>query len=165
MCQERPWSSPVMATILQAAVNNPYSDRLKAVLSMAPRLLDVYFSIALRDVNDCKFCLYILNACLTWHQWIILRILLWIYIHDLAVYSYFSHSFKHFQLWSVHWFPCLCQDLLHYFRTKYFLMRYWLYLVISICQNCCWELHLKMHVAVLKSLCRPIIYYSNLSIF
>ncbi|KAJ1441882.1 Armadillo-type fold [Sesbania bispinosa] len=49
---ERPWSSPVMAAILQTAVNSPYSDRLKAVLSMAPRLLDVYFSVALRDVND-----------------------------------------------------------------------------------------------------------------
>ncbi|GAU46197.1 hypothetical protein TSUD_93840, partial [Trifolium subterraneum] len=49
---ERPWSSPLMTTILQAAVNNPYSDRLKAVLRLTPRLLDVYFSIALRDVND-----------------------------------------------------------------------------------------------------------------
>lgn len=50
-----------MATILQTAVNSPYSDRLKAVLSMAPRLLDVYFFIALRDVNDCKFCSYTLE--------------------------------------------------------------------------------------------------------
>ncbi|RYR21299.1 hypothetical protein Ahy_B03g066591 [Arachis hypogaea] len=53
---ERPWSSPVMATLLQAAANSPYSDRLKAVLSMAPHLLDVYFSIALRDVNDSLIC-------------------------------------------------------------------------------------------------------------
>lgn len=53
---ERPWSSPVMATILQAAVNNPYSDRLKAVLSMTPRLLDVYFSIALHNVNNSLIC-------------------------------------------------------------------------------------------------------------
>ncbi|KAK2380933.1 AP-5 complex subunit zeta-1 [Trifolium repens] len=53
---ERPWSSPLMTTILQAAVNNPYSDRLKAVLRLTPRLLDVYFSIALRDVNDSLIC-------------------------------------------------------------------------------------------------------------
>ncbi|XP_061352833.1 uncharacterized protein LOC133297681 [Gastrolobium bilobum] len=53
---ERPWSSPVMTTILQVAVNSPYSDRLKAVLSMAPRLLDVYFSIALHNVNDSLIC-------------------------------------------------------------------------------------------------------------
>ena len=64
-CQERPWSSPVMTSLLQAAVNSPYSDRLKAVLSLAPHLLDVYFSVALRDVNDCKFCSYTLNAHLT----------------------------------------------------------------------------------------------------
>lgn len=59
ICQERPWSSSVMTTILQTAVNSAYSDRLKAVLRLTPRLLDVYFSIALRDVNDCKFCYYI----------------------------------------------------------------------------------------------------------
>ncbi|XP_057451598.1 uncharacterized protein LOC130743388 [Lotus japonicus] len=53
---ERPWSSPMMTTILQAAVNSPYSDRLKSVLSMAPHLLDVYFSIALHDVNDSLIC-------------------------------------------------------------------------------------------------------------
>ncbi|CAI8617349.1 unnamed protein product [Vicia faba] len=53
---ERPWSSPLMTTILQTAVNNTYSDRLKAVLRLTPRLLDVYFSIALRDVNDSLIC-------------------------------------------------------------------------------------------------------------
>ncbi|XP_020237848.1 AP-5 complex subunit zeta-1 [Cajanus cajan] len=53
---ERPWSSPVMATILQAAVNSPYSDRLKATLSMAPHLLDVYFSTALHNVNNSLIC-------------------------------------------------------------------------------------------------------------
>ncbi|MED6114706.1 hypothetical protein PIB30_083003 [Stylosanthes scabra] len=53
---ERLWSSPVMATLLQTAANSPYSDRLKAVLSIAPHLLDVYFSIALRDVNDSLIC-------------------------------------------------------------------------------------------------------------
>ncbi|KAH1247813.1 AP-5 complex subunit zeta-1 [Glycine max] len=53
---ERPWSSPVMAAILQASVNSPYSDRLKAVLNMAPHLLDVYFSIALHTVNNSLIC-------------------------------------------------------------------------------------------------------------
>ncbi|XP_027346670.1 AP-5 complex subunit zeta-1 isoform X2 [Abrus precatorius] len=53
---ERPWSSPVMTAILHTAVNNPYSDRLKAVLKLAPRLLDVYFSVALRNVNDSLIC-------------------------------------------------------------------------------------------------------------
>ncbi|XP_019449098.1 PREDICTED: AP-5 complex subunit zeta-1 [Lupinus angustifolius] len=53
---ERPWSSPVMAQLLQSAVNTLYSDRLKAVLSMTPRLLDVYFSISLHDMNDSLIC-------------------------------------------------------------------------------------------------------------
>ncbi|CAJ1978756.1 unnamed protein product [Sphenostylis stenocarpa] len=53
---ERPWSSPVMGAILQASVNSPYSDKLKAVLSMTPRLLDVYFSIALDTVNNSLIC-------------------------------------------------------------------------------------------------------------
>lgn len=42
-----------MAATLQAAINAPPSDRLKQILSMTPQLLDVYFAIALRDVNDC----------------------------------------------------------------------------------------------------------------
>ncbi|RDX58358.1 AP-5 complex subunit zeta-1 [Mucuna pruriens] len=53
---ERPWSSPVMTTILQAAISSPYSDRLKAILGMAPRLLDLYFSIALHNVNNSLIC-------------------------------------------------------------------------------------------------------------
>ncbi|CAL0303830.1 unnamed protein product [Lupinus luteus] len=53
---ERPWSSPVMAQLLQSAVITLYSDRLKAVLSMTPRLLDVYFSISLHDMNDSLIC-------------------------------------------------------------------------------------------------------------
>jgi hypothetical protein len=45
-------------------------------------------------------------------------------------WQFFPHYFNHFQLWSVRWFPCFCQDLQQYFQTKYFLMRYQLYLVI-----------------------------------
>lgn len=64
MSQERPWSSPVMTAILQASVNSPYSDKLKAVLSLTPRLLDVYFSVALQTVNNCMFCSHTFYACL-----------------------------------------------------------------------------------------------------
>ncbi|KAH9651490.1 AP-5 complex subunit zeta-1 [Citrus sinensis] len=53
---ERHWASPGMAATLQAAINAPPSDRLKQILSMTPRLLDVYFAIALRDVNDSLIC-------------------------------------------------------------------------------------------------------------
>ncbi|KAI4333825.1 hypothetical protein L6164_018586 [Bauhinia variegata] len=53
---ERHWSSPAMVTVLQVAVNTPYSDRLKDALSTAPRLLDMYFSLAIRDVNDSLIC-------------------------------------------------------------------------------------------------------------
>lgn len=51
--QERHWTSPAMATVLQAATNAPQSDRLKQAMRIAPHLLDMYFAIALRDVNDC----------------------------------------------------------------------------------------------------------------
>ncbi|GKC16253.1 hypothetical protein Tco_1013035 [Tanacetum coccineum] len=40
------WTSPRMKAALQAAISSP-SDRLKHALKLAPRLLDVYFSIAL----------------------------------------------------------------------------------------------------------------------
>ncbi|KAK9269608.1 hypothetical protein L1049_001385 [Liquidambar formosana] len=52
---ERHWTSG-MAAALQAAINTPQSDRLKQTLNMAPRLLDVYFATALRDVNDSLIC-------------------------------------------------------------------------------------------------------------
>lgn len=51
--QERHWTSPGMATALQAAINTPQSERLKKILKMAPRILDVYIAITLRDVNNC----------------------------------------------------------------------------------------------------------------
>ncbi|XP_059444442.1 uncharacterized protein LOC132176292 isoform X2 [Corylus avellana] len=53
---ERHWTSLGMATVLQAAINTPQSDRLKQILKMAPRILDVYFSIALRGVNNSLIC-------------------------------------------------------------------------------------------------------------
>ncbi|POO00426.1 AP-5 complex subunit zeta [Trema orientale] len=53
---ERQWNSPGMAAALQAAINTPQSDRLKHVLKIAPRLIDVYFAIALRHVNDSLIC-------------------------------------------------------------------------------------------------------------
>lgn len=42
-----------MAAALQVAVSTPLSDRLKQTLRMTPRLLDVYFAIAVRDYNNC----------------------------------------------------------------------------------------------------------------
>lgn len=53
---ERHWTSPAMATVLQAAINAPQSDRLKQALRMAPRFLDVYFSLAISKVNDSLIC-------------------------------------------------------------------------------------------------------------
>ncbi|KAF5478849.1 hypothetical protein F2P56_005378 [Juglans regia] len=53
---ERHWTSPGMATALQAAINNPQSERLKQILKMAPRILDVYIAITLRDVNNSLIC-------------------------------------------------------------------------------------------------------------
>lgn len=52
--QQRHWTSPGMESALQASISIP-SDRLKQALKMAPRLLDVYFSIALHDVNQCMY--------------------------------------------------------------------------------------------------------------
>lgn len=52
---QRHWTSPGMEVALQAAISLP-SDRLKQALKLAPRLLDVYFSIALHDVNHSLKC-------------------------------------------------------------------------------------------------------------
>ncbi|KAL8144288.1 hypothetical protein V2J09_017320 [Rumex salicifolius] len=49
----RHWTSPAM---FQAAVNGTKSDRLKESLKTTPHLLDVYFAIALHDVNDSLIC-------------------------------------------------------------------------------------------------------------
>ncbi|XP_021287939.1 AP-5 complex subunit zeta-1 [Herrania umbratica] len=53
---ERHWTSPGVAAVLQAAINSPQSDRLRQILNMAPRLLDLYFTIALRDANNSLIC-------------------------------------------------------------------------------------------------------------
>ncbi|XP_077221187.1 AP-5 complex subunit zeta-1 isoform X1 [Tasmannia lanceolata] len=53
---ERHWTSPRIATALQAAINTAQSDRVKQALRMAPRFLDMYFAIALRDINDSLIC-------------------------------------------------------------------------------------------------------------
>lgn len=59
--QERHWTSPAMATTIQAAATSPKSDRLKQVLQMAPRFLALFFEVALRDVSNCMLLL----ACLS----------------------------------------------------------------------------------------------------
>ena len=49
-----------MAAAIQAAIGTK-SEKLEQILKIAPRLVDVYSAIALRDVNDCKlflFCLF-----------------------------------------------------------------------------------------------------------
>ena len=52
--QERHRPSPALNTALQAAASGPRSERMNQTLKIAPRLLDVYFSVTLRDANDCK---------------------------------------------------------------------------------------------------------------
>lgn len=49
---ERHWSFPGMAAALQALMGSSPSERLQHALILTPSLLRVYFSIALRDVND-----------------------------------------------------------------------------------------------------------------
>ncbi|OVA10575.1 AP-5 complex subunit zeta-1 [Macleaya cordata] len=53
---ERHWTSPGMAAALQVAMNTPQSERLRQALQLTPRLLDMYFGIALRDVNNSLIC-------------------------------------------------------------------------------------------------------------
>ncbi|KAH1121078.1 hypothetical protein J1N35_004238 [Gossypium stocksii] len=53
---ERHWTSPGVAAVLQAATNSPQSDRLKQILNITPRLLDMYFTIALHDANNSLIC-------------------------------------------------------------------------------------------------------------
>jgi hypothetical protein len=53
--QERHWSYPGMAAALQSLMGSVQSQRLQHALSLTPSLLSVYFAVALRDVNDCKF--------------------------------------------------------------------------------------------------------------
>lgn len=44
-----------MAAALKALMGSNPSERLQHALELAPSLLRIYFTIALRDVNDCKF--------------------------------------------------------------------------------------------------------------
>ncbi|KAL2483672.1 hypothetical protein Fot_45116 [Forsythia ovata] len=53
---ERHWTSPAMAAALQAVISTPQSDRLKEALRMAPRLLDAYFALAVRDFSSSLIC-------------------------------------------------------------------------------------------------------------
>ncbi|TYH87000.1 hypothetical protein ES332_D01G084100v1 [Gossypium tomentosum] len=53
---ERHWTSPGVAAVLQAATNSPQSDRLKQILNITPRLLHMYFTLALRDANNSLIC-------------------------------------------------------------------------------------------------------------
>ncbi|KAJ6849301.1 uncharacterized protein M6B38_269930 [Iris pallida] len=53
---ERHLTSPGIAATLQAAINTPQSDRRRQALKLTPRLLELYFTIALRDVNDSLLC-------------------------------------------------------------------------------------------------------------
>ncbi|KAK9084870.1 hypothetical protein Sjap_025281 [Stephania japonica] len=53
---ERHWTSPGMAAALQSLIKSSQSERLRQALLMTPRLLDVYFSIALHEVNNSLIC-------------------------------------------------------------------------------------------------------------
>jgi hypothetical protein len=52
--QERHWSFPGMAAALQATIGLNPSGRLQHALVLTPSLLRIYFTVALRDVNDCE---------------------------------------------------------------------------------------------------------------
>ncbi|GAB2215537.1 hypothetical protein Droror1_Dr00019924 [Drosera rotundifolia] len=53
---KRHCTSPGMVAAVQCALNSPQSDRLKQSLKMARHLLDIYFAVALHDVNDSLRC-------------------------------------------------------------------------------------------------------------
>ncbi|KAG7582022.1 Armadillo-type fold [Arabidopsis suecica] len=53
---ERHRTSPALNAALQAAASGPRSERMKQTLKIAPRLLDVYFSVTLQDANDSLIC-------------------------------------------------------------------------------------------------------------
>ncbi|KAI3893860.1 hypothetical protein MKW92_023942 [Papaver armeniacum] len=53
---ERQWTSPGTAAALQVATNTPQSERLRQALQLTPGILDIYFRIALRDVNKSLTC-------------------------------------------------------------------------------------------------------------
>lgn len=53
---ERHWTTPAMASALQAVINTPLSNRLKEALKIAPRLLHFYFTLAVHDANESLIC-------------------------------------------------------------------------------------------------------------
>ncbi|XP_022981441.1 AP-5 complex subunit zeta-1-like [Cucurbita maxima] len=53
---ERHWNSPGMTAVIQITINTAQSDRLKQMLNVTPRILDVYFSVALQEVNNSLIC-------------------------------------------------------------------------------------------------------------
>ncbi|XP_010545848.1 PREDICTED: AP-5 complex subunit zeta-1 [Tarenaya hassleriana] len=53
---ERHRASPALTAALQAAVSGPQSEKMKQTLQIVPRLLDVYFAVALQDANDSLIC-------------------------------------------------------------------------------------------------------------
>lgn len=84
-----------MAAILQAAINNTQSERLKEVLDMTPQFLAQYFSIALRDVNDCMFFLFPNHICAQCHNRIVVDYL-WFtfyFLHRLCSITLRINSF------------------------------------------------------------------------
>lgn len=61
--QERHWTTPAMASALQAVINTPLSNRLKEALKIAPRLLHFYFTLAVHDANECTCtdCIFVIR--------------------------------------------------------------------------------------------------------
>ncbi|XP_047342556.1 AP-5 complex subunit zeta-1 [Impatiens glandulifera] len=53
---ERHWTSSVMTSALQAAINVPQSNRLKQALMITSRILGVYFALVLDDPNESLRC-------------------------------------------------------------------------------------------------------------
>ncbi|KAL2641368.1 hypothetical protein R1flu_008955 [Riccia fluitans] len=53
---ERHWAFPGMAAALQLATGSTQSARLKHAIKVAPTLLQIYFDVGLRDVNDSLTC-------------------------------------------------------------------------------------------------------------
>lgn len=53
---ERHWSFPGMAAALEAVMGETRSERLKHALKLVPLLLQIYFGVAIRDVNESLLC-------------------------------------------------------------------------------------------------------------
>lgn len=53
---ERHWSFPGMAAALEAVMGTARSERLKQSIKLVPTLLQLYFKIAIRDVDDSLLC-------------------------------------------------------------------------------------------------------------